>query len=376
MKAQSTFSLKDQLFNATTVASLATRLRAAHPAFPADAFQANVMTALPTLELKERIAYISAALHDCLPPRYLDALAIILEALPPPLDPDRTDGDYGDFIIAPLSLFVADHGCTREHLNVSLDALKQITTRFSAEDAVRYFLNAFPAQTLEFLQACARDDNYHVRRLSSEGTRPLLPWARRLTIDYHEPLPILDVLFTDRTRYVTRSVANHLNDLSKLDPQLVIDTLRRWRESPHQTSAEMQFITQHALRTLVKRGHAGALELMGFGEDPDITIAEFATSTPRVRVGAAFQFSLTLKANRPQNLLIDYVMTFAGDGRHARRKVFKLKQVELNADETVTLTKTHPMRLMTTRRLQAGEHLVTLQVNGQPRGTLAFDLEQ
>jgi 3-methyladenine DNA glycosylase AlkC len=376
MKAQSTFSLKDQLFNATTVASLTTRLKAVHPAFPADAFQASVMAAFPALELKARISHISAVLRDCLPPRYLDALAIILEALPPPLDPDRTDGDYGDFIIAPLSLFVADHGCTRAYLDVSLDALKQITARFSAEDAVRYFLNAFPAQTLEFLRACARDDNYHVRRLSSEGTRPLLPWARRLTIDYHEPLPILDLLFTDRTRYVTRSVANHLNDISKLDPQLVIDTLCRWRNSPHQTPAEMLFITQHALRTLVKRGHAGALEHMGFGEDPNIAIADFATSTPRVRVGDAFRFSLTLKANGPQNLLIDYVMTFAGAGQRARRKVFKLKQVELNEHETVTITKSHPMRLMTTRRLHAGEHLVTLQINGQPRGTLAFDLEE
>jgi hypothetical protein len=86
------------------------------------------------------------------------------------------------------------------------------------------------------------------------------------------------------------------------------------------------------------------------------------------------RFSLLLRANSPQKLLIDYVVTFASGGRAPSRKVFKLKQVELGAGESVTLTKEHPMRLMTTRRLHAGEHRITLQVNGQPTQTLAFDL--
>jgi hypothetical protein len=183
------------------------------------------------------------------------------------------------------------------------------------------------------------------------------------------------MLFSDNTRYVTRSVANHLNDISKLDPGLVLETLKRWRASERQTPGEMQFITKHALRTLVKRGHPETLELMGFGSTADVAIVELATSTPRVRVGDAFQFQVTLRANgRPQQLLIDYIMTFAGDARGVSRKVFKLKELQLGARESVTLTKAHPMRLMTTRRLHAGEHQVTLQVNGQPYGTLVFDL--
>jgi 3-methyladenine DNA glycosylase AlkC len=374
MKAQSTFSLKDQLFNAEKVDYLATLLEGVFPDFGGEAFRASVLSAFPVLELKERIAHITATLHTCLPPRYRDALAIILEALPPELDPNRTDDDYGDFIFAPFSLFVATYGRTAEHLEVSLDALRHITKRFSAEDAVRYFLNAFPAETLDFLRECAGDDNYHVRRLASESSRPLLPWAQRLTIDYREPLPILDVLFSDGTRYVTRSVANHLNDISKLDPELVVETLRRWRDDHQQTPAEMQFITKHALRTLVKRGHVEALELIGFGGEPDVTIVELATNTPQVRIGEAFRFSLTLTANSRQKLLLDYLMKFAGDGRVTRQKVFKLKQVELDAQQSISLAKAHPMRLMTTRRLQAGEHQITLLVNGIPQGTLVFDL--
>lgn len=91
----------------------------------------------PKLELKERIEHITVCLHDCLPGDYLAALDILLRSLPPELDPDKTDDDFGDFIFAPLSLFVAKYGCTEEDLAVSLDALCEITKRFSAEDAIR-----------------------------------------------------------------------------------------------------------------------------------------------------------------------------------------------------------------------------------------------
>jgi 3-methyladenine DNA glycosylase AlkC len=374
MKAQTTFSLKDQLFNAEKVAYLTALIEGPYPDFPAEAFAKSVISAFPALELKERVAHMAATLRACLPDGYPDALAVILEALPPELDPDRTDNDFGDFIIAPFSLFVARYGCTAEHLEISLDALREITKRFSAEDAVRYFLNAFPTETLASLGEFAIDHNYHVRRLASESSRPFLPWAQRVAMDYREPLPILDVLFADRTRYVTRSVANHLNDISKIDPDIVLDTLRRWSDLGEQDPAEMKFITRHALRTLVKGGHAAALQVVGFGGEPDVTITELATTTPQVRLGDAFRFSLTVRANAPQRLLIGYVMTFAGERGRASRKVFKLKEMDLKAQEVVTLTKVHPMRPMTTRSLKAGKHLITLEVNGRPKGSLAFDL--
>jgi 3-methyladenine DNA glycosylase AlkC len=374
MKAQSTFSLKDRLFNAEKLEGLAALLASAHPAFPRDAFLQTVLSALPSLQLKQRIAHITATLRACLPDDYREALAIILAALPPELDPQRSDDDYCDFIIAPFSLFVAHYGRHARDLDVSLPALREVTKRFSAEDAVRYFLNAFPDETLAFLEVCASDEHYHVRRLASEGTRPLLPWSQRLTIDHRRPLPILDRLFTDSTRYVTRSVANHLNDVSRIEPALVTATLERWKESGAQAPREMQFITTHALRTLVKRADAGALAMIGAGAAPDIDILEFSTDTPEVPVGDAFRFTLSLRARRSQTLLIDYELVYAGGSRNAGRRIFRLKRLELAAGESATISKSHPMRLMTTRRLHAGEHRVTVQINGRPQGTLAFEL--
>ena len=374
MKAQSTFSLKDQLFNAEKVSYLANLIAQVDSNFQVSAFESDVVQAFPQLELKERIAHITACLHRYLPQDYPAAIAILLAALPPPLDPSKSDYDFGDFIFAPLSLFAATYGCCREHLEISLEAIRQITQRFSAEYAIRFFINAFPAETLAFLSDCAADEHYHVRRLASEGTRPKLPWAQKLNIGYQRPLPILEQLFSDPTRFVTRSVANHLNDISKLDPPFVIDTLARWASRDRQDPKEMAFITKHALRSLVKQGNPAALALLGFGANPDVKIHRLQTSQPTVRIGEAFEFSFEIEAMQPQNLMVDYVMQFASEGKVRSQKVFKIKQLSLQAGEVVQLKKRHPMRLMTTRRLALGTHKVTLQINGKAFGALAFEL--
>ena len=376
MKAKPSFALKDQLFNPKKVDYLGALIAQVFPGFAQQTFYQEVVAAFPTLELKERIAHITACLHSHLPDDYREALTVLLKSMPAELDPTNTDNDFGDFIFAPLSLFVATYGCTADYLEISLDALKEITKRFSAEDAIRYFINGFPDKTLLFLLDCSHSDNYHVRRWASEGTRPKLPWSQKLTIDYKEPLPILETLFTDKTRYVTRSVANHLNDISKVDPDLVLKTLQRWIASQRQTEQEMAYITKHALRTLVKQGNQEALALLGFGAKPDITVTNFCTSTPSVKLGSAFEFSLDICSHKSQHLLVDYLMYFASAGKKSTQKVFKLKQLDLKAGEVVTLKKKHPMRLMTTRRLLLGKHQIVLQVNGQMFDSLTFELTE
>ena len=376
MKAKTTFSLKDQLFNQEKIDFLADQFGAAEPNFKRDAFVAAVMAELPALELKARIVMIAEKLHLFLPADYPAALEIILRALPPELDPTKTDDDFGDFIIAPLSEYVAMYGAGAEHLDRSLAGLREITKRFSCEGPIRTFINAFPERTIPFLEACAAADNYHVRRLASEGTRPKLPWAQKLVIDHTVPLNILNRLFADPTRYVTRSVANHLNDIAKIEPALVIQLLTDWQASQKQAPKEMKFVTQHSLRTLVKKGDMAALTLLGFGNKPEIGIENLATSTPVVQVGEPFLFSFDLVSHAAQNLLIDYEMIFApaGPDKKPGKKMFKLKQAELKEGERLSVRKKHPMRLMTTRQLYSGRHTIELQINGEPYGTLAFEL--
>ena len=374
MKAETSFSLKDQLFNKDKVAYLAGLIKDAHPKFSKAKFQKDVLAKFPELALKERITHIAECLKAYLPKSYPKSLDILLEALPEELDPTKTDDDFGDFIFAPLSYFVAAYGCQKKYLASSLQGLKAMTKRFSAEYAIRFFINEFPDETFDFLVECATDENYHVRRWASEGTRPKLPWAQKLVTDWERPLQILDLLYTDSTRFVTRSVANHLNDISKIDPDTVVETLERWKGSGEQADKEMGFITRHSLRTLEKKGHQGALSVLGFGDEPDVTLSHFETSTPEVPVGTAFEFGLTITANQTQSLLIDYHMEFASDSKRVSKKVFKLKKLTLEAGKSIKIKKKHPMKLMTTRRLVLGKHTITLQINGQPFDSLSFEL--
>jgi 3-methyladenine DNA glycosylase AlkC len=254
--------LRDRLFTRAKVAALATELNRVHRAFPRAVFVDQVMSRLPALGLKQRIGWITDCLEIHLPDDYRRAVNAILRSLPAPCDPDLLDGDFGDFIYAPYSEYVARRGCTRDDLGFSLAALREITTRFSAEFAVRTFINAFPGETRNTLAEWTADQHYHVRRLCSEGTRPRLPWASRLATPVDYAVPLLEDLHLDPTRFVTRSVANHVNDISKLDPDLAVDILQRWMSASRQGDKEIDYVVRHATRTLTRQGNARAMELL------------------------------------------------------------------------------------------------------------------
>lgn len=369
------FSLKDHLFNPDKVAQLAQQLARVFPGFQSADFIADVVASFPVLELKQRIVHIRTCLHTYLPSDYRQAVAILLEALPAPLDEWRTDDDFGDFIHAPFGDFVAHYGCTQEHLAFSMAALREITKRFSAEDAIRYFINAFPEEAFSTLLEWTQDPNYHVRRLCSEGSRPKLPWSQKLISSPEKALPILDRLYTDPTRYVTRSVANHLNDLSKTHPEIVLQRLSVWTEQGGQTATEMAFLQKHALRTLVKTGLPAALALLGYGDHRGITLTSVQHSL-EVRMGEALWFSFCLTTEESKNLVVDYVLYFQSKlGQRANKKIFKLRTINLSAGETIHVEKRHPLRRnMTTRPLFSGTHKVEIQVNGKVLAYFFFEL--
>jgi 3-methyladenine DNA glycosylase AlkC len=370
MKAETTFSLKDQLFNREKVAYLGGQIARAYPGFAQAKFTKAALSKIPELELKARIVHLTECLENHLPECFIQSCKIILNSLPPELDPQKTDDDFGDFILAPLSHFVVRNGNHKKHLKRSLHALREITKRFSAEDAIRYFINQFPEETFEFLEKCAVDPNYHVRRLASEGSRPKLPWSQKLITPHQKPLPILHQLHKDPTRYVTRSVANHLNDISKIEPDLVLKTLQSWQQSALQSEKELGYMTRHALRTLIKKSHPGALKLLGFNTQPAFKVLSFKIQEPTILIGEPVVFVFELYSTRSEKLVIDYLMEFPDH----RSKVFKIKQLELTENQVVTIEKRHPLKLMTTRDTLSGKHKITLQINGQRYDSAIFEL--
>lgn len=367
------FSLKDHLFNEAKISYLGSLLTGAIPGFDRGGFEDEVLSRMPDLELKQRIAMIADVLADHLDPDFEVAAGQIEATLPPPLDPSLSDDDFGDFIFAPLGKYVEDHGM--EHYETSIALLRELTMRMSMEGSVRPFIDRWPNDTLRLFTTWARDDNYHVRRLVSESTRPLLPWAPRISIDVSEPIPLLDILHADRTRYVTRSVANHLNDISKIEPDLTVATLTRWRSERLQSQNELEWMTGHALRTLVKRGDPEAIRLLGYSPEPDLTIGPIHVATPVVGAGEALRFSIEVTAVETERLLVDYSIDFVKKGGKTSRKVFKLKKLSLSPGESVVLSKTHPLRAnATTYTLYAGTHGLAVMVNGAVVGTAEFDV--
>lgn len=366
--------LKDELFNATTVHKIALEINAVYPLFDQELFERDITAKFPQLELKERIIHIASVLKHYLPDEYHESIRIILDALPEPLDESKSDNDFGDFIYASYAEYIREWGCNDLYLKISLEALREITKRFSVEFAIRDFINHYPEETLTLLEGCSVSNNYHERRLASEALRPKLPWAKKLSIDHKVPINILNNIYSDKTRFVTRSVANHLNDLSKIDPDLVIMTLSRWRSEGRQKSSEMEWMTSHALRTLIKQGHGDALSLLGYLGDPKIKIEKLSLLSGKVSIGESLAFSCEIIAYEDVKLLIDYVVHFQTKTGKQSPKVFKIKKYELLEGELLKIEKQHPFKLMSTRKLYAGEHRVELQINGKVVASKQFIL--
>lgn len=375
IKAETSFSLKDSLFNERTVAELSQHLADARPGFQRRKFERAVVNEFPNLELKARIDHIVQTLQDFLPDDLPQAINVFHSALPPPLDPSLSDNDFGSFIWVVPGEYVARYGCSAPNLKRSLSFLRESTKRFSAENAIRPFLRDFPETTLEFLKQCSYDDNYHVRRLVSEGIRPLLPWAPRVTLPAATIVPLLDILHADHTRYVTRSVANNLNDLSKQDPDLVIDTLKRWQKLKKQTPAELDWMIRHALRTLTKRDHPAALELLGYPALPKITVDNLKLPET-VRVGEAVDCRFDLTSHAKQKLLVVLRVYFLKANGKLAPKIFTVKKSDFARDERAMLRKKLSFRPMTTRVIYPGRHRIEVFVNGNFQTGADFQLRE
>lgn len=349
-------------FNERVVRSIARDLHRVHPSFRKRRFIDASMAGLSGLELTARAWHIADGLHDHLPRPFAAAADILVASLGPELSRSDTFG-MEPFRYLPHVFFVQMHGL--EDFEAAMRAQYELTKRFSAESSVRAFLVRYPDKTCARLAEWARDESVHVRRLVSEGTRPRLPWAPRLRAFQEDPQPVialLELLKNDPERYVQRSVANNLNDIGKDHPDLAVEVCRRWLADATPGQA---WIVKHALRSLVKKGHRGALEALGVGRRPDISISDVRVP-PSIRVGGELRFSFEIASNakRTQTLLLDYAVHFVKANGATRRKVFKLRRVDLTPSGRVKLASAVSFKDMTTRRHYPGRHGIEALING------------
>ena len=199
----------------------------------------------------------------------------------------------------------------------------------------------------------------------------------KISLEYKFPVKYLNILYADSTRYVTRSVANHLNDIAKKNPNIVTKILARWKREGLQTKKELDWISKHALRTLIKKGHAGALSLIGFSDTTSIAVEQFWFSNEKIKIipGEALEFSCTLSASADAAVLVDYVIDFKKANGTFKSKVYKWKQLQIKAGQANIISKRHILKAdATTFKLYPGEHKITVQINGKQSSSIAFTL--
>lgn len=251
-------SLKNY-FGRDLAVRLASLIKPYYPDFPVDSFVNAVEEQTEALELKARVRLIAGELHAALPLDYPDQLDILIKILGPENESEQGMFTQGYFLM-PIAYFVEQYGL--KHFRISMDALYEITKRHTSEYAIRQYLLHYPEECLEVLSAWAFDTNFHVRRLVSEGTRPRLPWAKRMEVLGGDPLrnlALLEPLLNDESECVRRSVANHLNDLTKDYKQITINWMADklsagWKHGPR--------MVRHALRSLAKSKDPDALAML------------------------------------------------------------------------------------------------------------------
>jgi 3-methyladenine DNA glycosylase AlkC len=336
-----------------------------HKPFASEKFLTQAVEPLAALSLNERMRHTSVLLHQYLPADYEKSISILKETILL-LQPGYTNLVFPDF--------VSQFGM--HDVKISLQALHYFTQFGSSEFAIRTFLKADIDRTLKVMYQWSEDDNEHVRRLSSEGSRPRLPWSFKLDAIIENPSltqPILENLKQDDSLYVRKSVANHINDVSKDKPDYVLRLVKTWdKQHPHTA-----WIVKRGCRSLFKQGDQQSLSAFNFTKDVKVSLRKFKLSADSVRIGdaIAFQFELLSKQSKTQKLMVDYRVHYVKKGGGTSPKVFKLKEINLGSESSVLISKKQSFQDFTTRKHFPGKHTLEILINGQVFKSVKFEIK-
>ena len=352
---------------------IAMGLSASWPEFDSQGFKKSAITGIDKLELKQRVQHLIAALHQFLPNDFCKA-AEILSRVPESWNFGDPNNSIRSFAAWPIIDYAAEYGL--EEPEVSLDLLGKLTHLHTAEFAIRYFILRYPDLCFAKFDQWILLESEHIRRLVSEGTRPRLPWGIRLQPFCEDPssvLPLLERLNKDPSDYVRRSVANNINDISKDNPDIAVTLCSNWMP---EATKQTQWIIRHAMRSLIKSGRPDVFPLLGFTENPKLSIGHLELVKNQIKLGELLDFEVTItsKSNNKQRLAIDFAIHHQKANGQLSPKVFKWKETDLKPGETIQISKKHPMRKINTRKYYSGVHKVELIINGQEIKSLNFHL--
>ena len=195
----------------------------------------------------QRIVLHAEELGLYLPKDYKEAVNILVSILGE--ENKKETGMFTDYYwVLPIGKYIEKYGL--DYLDISISAIEEITKRNTGEYAIRPFIRKYPKELLVIMTKWAQSENFHLRRLASEGLRPKLPWSTKLDIFNDNPTPvfkILELLKEDEIMFVKKSVANHLTDWLKVNKLPTVKLIKKWNKSENKHT---KWITKRATRKI------------------------------------------------------------------------------------------------------------------------------
>ncbi len=318
-------------------------------------------------ELKQRMKHIALVMHEFMPAKYEQATGKIKDII----TTLRKNGINGGLEYMIFTEYVDNFGI--DHYDTSMEAFEFITQFISCEFAIRPFILRYPEKAMKQMLVWSKHESLHVRRFASEGCRPRLPWSMALPFLKKDPspiLPILENLKDDPSEFVRKSVANNLNDIVKDNPEVVLGIVKRWQGHSPRTD----WIIKHGSRTLLRKANPQAMKIFGLAVADKIVVDKLKLETKSISIGEAMSFSFTLTNTgaKPIKLRVEYGIDYMKSNGKANRKLFKITENTYQPGQAYTFKRNQSFRNLTTRKHYAGQHALSIVINGQELATKKF----
>lgn len=224
---------------------LGEKILAVYPKFDIKQYIKIISSQCEGKSYTQRIKLHTETLHQLLPSNYSEAIKILTSTFDEE-NPNETGMFKVYYWILPIGKYVEDYGL--DYFEISIKAIEEITKRNTGEMAIRPFIRKYPEKAMEVMLNWSLSENFHLRRLASEGCRPKLPWATKLEKFILNPEPvfrILENLMQDEVKFVQKSVANNIADYLKVNPEVGMKFIEKYK---HSTNKNTQWIIKHAVR--------------------------------------------------------------------------------------------------------------------------------
>ena len=223
------------------------------------------------------------------------------------------------------------------------------------------------------------DPNPPARRLVTESFRPRAVMLAHIDELKENPLPlreILESLLDDPSDYVRKSVANNLNDISKDNPEILLEWVKDW--SSGKPSSERGWVLSRGLRTLVNSGNKVALDLLGYTSAADLMLDWFGDIPNEVQINQLLQFELKVNnpTSKPARIILILDIKEPGKGTKPRTSRYQIWRGKIRPEGSKLIQKKIHFVDKTTQAKLPGIYHLHLMLNGVEVANRSFTFQR